>query len=154
MSEIYSSILDGAYKLQSIGKLVEARELYEKILRFEPSNAYILELYAKLCVSLNDYDKAIESFNKVYELNSLDEYKISIAIIYIYKKDYLTAESILSSLNPKLFQDLYDISLCYKLIGNLKKSFEYAKKAYHINNKHKMLSNHIEQLNSKLVGLK
>ena len=47
MSEIYSSILDGAYKLQSIGKLVEARELYEKILRFEPSNAYILELYAK-----------------------------------------------------------------------------------------------------------
>lgn len=154
MTELYSSILDGASKLQSVGKLVEAKDLYEKILKLEPSNVYILELYAKLCVSLNDYDKAIEYFNKVYALNSLDEYQISIAIIYIYKKDFLKADECLSNINPKSFQNLYDMSLCYKHIGNIKKAIHYAKKAYQLNRKDKKLSIHIEQLNNRLVGLK
>lgn len=154
MSEIYSSILDGACKLQSVGKLVEARDLYEKILKVEPSNVYILELYAQLCVSLNDFDKAIENFSRVYEINKSDDIKISIAIMHIYKKEYSLAEKHLSVINPKNFQNLYDMSLCYKHIGNIEKSLEFAKKAYCINKKDERLFSHIEELNKYPVGLK
>ncbi len=58
-----------AKKLHNLGKIRQAQELYEKILKIRNDNFLIFNLYATTFLQLKKFNKAIENFSKSINLN-------------------------------------------------------------------------------------
>ena len=58
-----------AKKLHNLGKIKQAQELYEKVLKIKNDNFLILNLYATTFLQLKKFNKAIENFSKSINLN-------------------------------------------------------------------------------------
>ncbi len=97
MDKSYSKLVDIAYNMHVSGKLDEALDVYNKLLSINPDDLNVQNLYAQLNVSLKNYDLALEIFKKIYNKTKLEEIKINIAQIYMYKKKHKSAIDILKN---------------------------------------------------------
>ena len=122
---------DKAYNLHIQGKFDEAKVIYEEILNNNPDNISVCFLYADLLNSLNQFDKAIAYYNKVYAVTKSDEIKQNIVMAYYNSGDYIkaaeTAEEIndinidLLKIKANVYIKLNDID---KAVENLKLIYE------------------------------
>lgn len=110
MNENYSKLVDIAYNMHTSGKFEEARLVYEKLMSVNPDDLNVKNLYAQLCVSLNDYDTALELFDFIYNKTKLVDIKISIAQIYFLKKMYKNVIATLKDVNIENLQVLNMLS--------------------------------------------
>ncbi len=113
MDDNINKLIDTAYNYHVSGKYDEAKSMYEKILAIDASNADVLNLYAQLNVTLKNYDKALELFQKVYSQTFLEDIKINIVKVHMLKDDFLNAIEILESINNKTPQVLTLLSNAY-----------------------------------------
>lgn len=126
MNKSFSKLLDDAYNLHCSGKLQEAKELYEKLLQLDNTNLDLLNLYAQLNLSLKNYDIALKIFKDIYEKTQIQELKINIAKIYIYKEEFKEAVNILDSIDNKN-DEIYSL---YGLASIQMNNWEKAKNSY------------------------
>ncbi len=101
MDNDYSTLLDKAYKLHVSGNYAEAKLIYEKLIEINPNNPDVINLLAQLYVAIKAFDKAILLFKKAYEITKIDDIKVNLAKVYVYKNDYNTAIDELTSINKK-----------------------------------------------------
>ncbi len=113
MDDNFSKLVDIAYNMHVSGKFNEAKAVYEKLLSVLPDNIDVLNLYAQLNVSLKNYDTALAIFNQIYDKTGLDEIKINIAKVYIFKNDYDNAVKNLNELKDVNTGALKLLSLSY-----------------------------------------
>lgn len=118
MENSYSKSVDTAYNLHVAGKFQEAMFLYEKLLAVNPNDINVLNLYAQLNMSLKNYDKALEIFNKIYETVKLDSVLLNIAQIYFLKNDFENAINSLKSIKEHSEQSVRLFALSYLKLGN------------------------------------
>lgn len=97
MDENFEQLVEKAYKLHTSGNLTGAKEAYENLLKQNPENLNLLNLYALLNYALKNYDTALDIFNDIYEKTGLEDIRLNIIKIYLITKDYekaiKTAES-------------------------------------------------------------
>lgn len=99
MDDNSSFLLNRAFVLHKAGKLEEAKFIYEKLYAFDSNNTELINLYAQLLTSLQNYDFALELFSKLYELTKIQDAQINIAKVYILKNDYEEATNLLLKLD-------------------------------------------------------
>ena len=97
MNDNYNKLVDIAYKLHISGNLHDALSVYKKLLTLNQDDLNVQNLYAQLNVSLKNYDLSLEIFKKIYNKTKIEEIKINIAQIYMYKKNYRSAIDILKN---------------------------------------------------------
>ena len=97
MNDNYNKLVDIAYKLHISGNLHGALSVYKKLLTLNQEDLNVQNLYAQLNVSLKNYDLSLEIFKKIYNKTKIEEIKINIEQIYIYKKNYRSAIDILKN---------------------------------------------------------
>ncbi|WP_020533699.1 tetratricopeptide repeat protein [Flexithrix dorotheae] len=84
--------LPDAFKLRGQGKAVQALELAEKAVEYEPNNVEALRLVGMLQIDLNKSDEAIKTLSKVIRLNPDDFVSYTlVGIAYNQKKQYSDA---------------------------------------------------------------
>ena len=113
MDDNFSKLVDIAYKMHISGKLIEAKDVYEKLLAVSPDNLDVLNLYAQLNVSLKNFDIALNIFNQIYTATGLEEIKTNIAKVYIFKNDYQSAVETLNEIHNKNIESLRLLALAY-----------------------------------------
>lgn len=99
MDDNSSILLNKAFNLHKAGNLEEAKFIYEKLYALDSNNPELINLYAQLSTSLQNYDFALELFAKLYDLTNIIDAKISIAKVYALKNDYSSAIDILLKLD-------------------------------------------------------
>ena len=84
----FEKLLNDAYKLHISGQLEDAKNAYEKLIKINPDDVNLLNLYAQLNFALKNYDISLKIFYKIYEETKLEEIKINILKNYFAKSDY------------------------------------------------------------------
>ena len=74
-------IFKSAAQLHTSGNFIEAKKIYEKLLRFNPDNFEILQNYAILLTQIKDYSKAENIFIKIIKIKPNDA-----LLLYNYAK--------------------------------------------------------------------
>ncbi len=113
MDESYSKLVDIAYNMHISGKVEEAKEKYEELLKINPDDINVQNLYAQLNVSIKNFDIALQFFNNIYEKTKLDDVKLNIAKVYFYKCEYENAIIQISSIKNKNISVLKLLALSY-----------------------------------------
>ena len=127
MDDNFSKLVDIAYKMHISGKLIEAKDVYEKLLAVSPDNLDVLNLYAQLNVSLKNFDIALNIFNQIYTATGLEEIKTNIAKVYIFKNDYQSAVETLNEIHNKNIESLRLLALAYMKLNMYKEAAEVYK---------------------------
>lgn len=128
MDKDYSALFDNAYNLHINGKLDEAKAMYEELLGFDSSNLDVLNLYAQLNVSLKNYDKAIDIFNRIYSISPIEDILINLAKTYIFKQNFDIAINELLKISNDIKEKNELIAHCYIKMSDYKNAAEYYKK--------------------------
>ena len=90
MDDNSSILLSKAFDLHKAGNLEEAKFIYEKLYALDSNNPELINLYAQLSTSLQNYDFAIELFFKLYIMFSvIFKSPFSITTISISKSSML-----------------------------------------------------------------
>ncbi len=118
MENSYSKSVDTAYNLHVSGKFKEALFLYEKLLEVNPDDVNVLNLYAQLNMSLKNYDKALQIFNKIYATTKLDSILVNIAQIYFFKNDFEAAINTLKDIKQHSEDSVRLFAISYLKLGN------------------------------------
>ena len=118
------TLLEKAYNLHTSGNFLQAKKIYEQLISINPNDVEVLNLFAQLNVSLKEYDTAIEYFQKVYNFTNLEDIKINIAKVYVYKADYESALKILDNITNASNSSLSLLALIYMKKAEYKKAIK------------------------------
>jgi len=123
-----------------------ALKYYQELLKEFPNNVALLEAYAKYLKDNKDYDKALNIYNKLFNLTKNNKYKVNIAEINLLQKNqlylnyikqakeyerqnnipeakkyYLKAQKIF----PTRYEALFGLARIYSLLYKNKLEFKY-----------------------------
>lgn len=119
-----------------VGKLLNAKELYEKIIRQGNVSHEIYYEFAHICVKTNDGDKAEKILKKVIELNpEFAPAHKDLGVLYLSKRlfDYAEDEFQLAlKADPNDFGSLFEYANFLHATTDFKKADEYYEKALEI----------------------
>lgn len=110
-----------------------AIKYYDDLLKQTPNNEALLKNYADFLVSIKDYQKPMEIYQKLLAQTNNNKYNADIANIYFLQKDYATS--------LKLYQDMYNqtpnnpdisknIAFLSFISGDFAKAIEFYKKYF------------------------
>ena len=121
--------LKEAFGYHKQGKLTEAKQLYEKILKQEPENAEAWDLIGLLYYQINNFTKAEECIKNALKYSPRLYYLENLARVYLDSEKYDVAASLYSDIvkhSPK-YENYFNLAMAYK--GD--KQWENAKNAYY-----------------------
>lgn len=121
--------LKEAFGYHKQGKLTEAKQLYEKILKQEPENAEAWDLIGLLYYQINDFNKAEECIKNALKYSPRLYYLENLARVYLDSEKYDVAASLYSDIvkhSPK-YENYFNLAMAYK--GD--KQWDKAKNAYY-----------------------
>lgn len=121
--------LKEAFGYHKQGKLTEAKQLYEKILKQEPENAEAWDLIGLLYYQINDFTKAEECIKNALKYSPRLYYLENLARVYLDSEKYDVAASLYSDIvkhSPK-YENYFNLAMAYK--GD--KQWDNAKNAYY-----------------------
>ncbi len=96
--KLYKQLSDEAYNLHVSGNLVKAKEIYDKIIDYNPKDYNLQFLYAQLNISLKNYEYAVDLLTNIYMNTNSQEVKLSLAKVYYYDNKFEIAIDILKTL--------------------------------------------------------
>ena len=130
-------IFKSAAQLHTSGNFIEAKKIYEKLLRFNPDNFEILQNYAILLTQIKDYSKAENIFIKIIKIKPNDA-----LLLYNYAK-FFHAQKVFdkaiefykksSKINPKNDIIFYNLGNIHSELRKFEDSIKYFEKAIEIN---------------------
>ncbi len=107
----YSVIAELARVLHSVGRLEEARELYNSLLSTDSSNVEWLTRAANICYSLNKLDEALGYYNSLYDLDNQNlTANLGFLQICIRNKNFSKAAGYIEFLKEK-YPDNYEFNV-------------------------------------------
>lgn len=119
MTDNINDLIDKAFELHKNGKFLEAKSMYEDILNISPDNVEALNLYAQILSQFKEYDKAVELFEKLYNITSFQGIKYEIAKIYFLKNEFDISLEYLNQITEKNI-DVYNLqSIIYTKLGQI-----------------------------------
>ncbi len=146
-----SDALQKAIQYHQTGNLIEAENLYQKILDIDPNNFYALHYLGVLYFQYGNHDKAIEYINKAIISHPDAHVYYNLGLVYQGKKLFNKAISSYQNalkLNPEMADAYVNLSIIYKEKMQLEKAIKCLKEALRIN------PNHIEAYNNLGIVLK
>lgn len=140
-----SEALQKAIQYHQTGNLIEAENIYRKILDIDPNNFYALHYLGVLHFQYGNHDKAIEFINKALIAHPDAHACYNLGLAYQGKKLFNKAISSYQNalkLNPKMADAYVNLAIIYKEKMQLEKAIRCLKEAIKIN------PNHIEAYNN------
>ena len=127
-------LIQKAIALTQSGKVQEAKEIYEDLLKKNPDDGNLLSVYGLFYVNIGDYDKACELLRRACEINETFGTISALGFAEFERGNYLEAAEILEKAislgeNPDIYNKLV-MSLFE--IRSYKKAVEYADKMYEL----------------------
>mgnify|MGYP005768951377 CR=1 FL=1 len=131
----YKELSDKAYQLHSQNNLLEAEKLYSRLLEISPEDVNILNLYGLLCISKQDYEKAVSLLSRAVVLKDSAYIISNLAKAYISNGQPRNAIKLLNQALEKSQDDdiYYSLAIAYKKNNNINKAIESYKKALELN---------------------
>ena len=125
-----------AFSLHQKGKLEEAEQIYNELLKLYPENINVLNLYGMLCMQLKKFSKAISLLSRAVVLGDSAYIMTNLGKAYLYSGE--TEQAI------KIFEDakeleqpnddlLYSLAIAYRRVNNNKKAVNAYKAAIEFN---------------------
>ena len=121
-----------AISLTQQGKILEAEEIYQNILKENPDNPDILSIIGLFYVNISNFEKAVKILEKAAELKQTLGTISALGFAYFEQKNYAkTAEYLEKSLEFGENADIYNkLILSLFEIKSYKKAIEYSEKMY------------------------
>ena len=133
--ENYKKLSDKAYLFHQKNMLKEAEELYIGLLKINPDDVNILNLYSMLCLSKSETKKAIDMLSKALVLNNTPTIMLNLAKAYHMDGDINNAIILydkLIDIEPSV-DIFYSLGIAYKQLGQFDNAIETYKKALELN---------------------
>jgi len=129
--------LDDSFKiaigLHTKGKIVEAKKIYEDILKIKPDHFLVLSNLGIVFSQLKESNKAVELFHKAIEINPQHaEAHYNLGNIYRELGDYIKSIKFYKNaitINPNLVSAFINLSISLNKNGNLKEAISYCEEA-------------------------
>lgn len=124
--------LNRALELHKLGRLAEAKAIYQEVLVCDPRNADANHLMGALYHAEKNYLKALSLVNQAIDVIKTAQYLNTRGMIFVDMGRPNEAISDLSAalkLDPQMPEPHNNLSIAYRQIKNLKKSIWHAKKA-------------------------
>lgn len=105
-----------AFELHQNGKLTQAKELYEAVLKLEPENAQVWDLLGVLYCQVKNFSEAERCINKAISINPRFYYLENLAKVYFDKGDLIPAINLYEDLtkhNPT-YENWFNLAMAYK----------------------------------------
>ena len=127
-------LIQKAIALTQSGKIQEAKEIYENLLKKNPDDGNLLSVFGLFYVNIGDYDKACEVLKKACRINKTFGTISALGFAEFERGDYSEAANILEDAvtlgeNPDIYNKL--IMSLFE-IHNYKKAVEFADKMYEL----------------------
>lgn len=135
MEEI-QKMFNEAIKFHQTGKLNEAKELYEKILKINPNHSDALHLLGLIFNSLNQKDKAVEFITKAISILKYEVYYFNLATVFQEQNKIEEAIDMYEkaiSINPNYEKAYYNLGRAFQEQNKLHKAITMYEKAISIN---------------------
>lgn len=131
----YKEVSDKAYLLHTQNKLDEAEKLYKALLKISPEDANILNLYGLLCISKNDFEKAISLLSQAVILKESAYTLTNLAKAYLSSGEAKNAVKLFEKAAAKKPDDdiYYSLAIAYRSLCNSEKAIYCYKKALELN---------------------
>ena len=125
-----------------------------RFLHFHKQNDFGYYLLGWIFYELKDERKAIDSYEKAMELESLrPEVPYNLGIIYARRKENLTAETLFKQavkLRPDFFDALCNLAVVQEQLGKLSESMENIQKAIQVNSGNTQVKKYLAKLKNKI----
>lgn len=111
-----------------IGKFKEASEAYKNATIIEPNNAEANFFYAEVLAKIGNFKEAFDFYKKSFSQNQKVCSIFGMASVLIKSKQFKEAIPLLEEfikVEPKNYQALANLGLCYSQIGNPEKAVTY-----------------------------
>ena len=112
MSDI-EHVIEMALILQREGKLIEAEQIYNKVLEIQPRQADAIHLLGMIAFENRDFEKAIGLINEAILINpKIADYHLNISNVYLSSNQSALAKThikIAMRLNPEMSQAHYNL---------------------------------------------
>ena len=112
MSDI-EHVIEMALTLQREGKLIEAEQIYNKVLEIQPRQADAIHLLGMIAFENRDFEKAIGLINEAILINpKVADYHLNISNVYLSSNQSALAKThikIAIRLNPEMSQAHYNL---------------------------------------------
>lgn len=122
------------------GNLKKAQIIYEKILKYKPDFAEVINMLGVIFYQKKNYTRAISLINKSIELNKYSAtFQNNLGNVYKDIEKYTESIECYNSalkIQPNHFGSLYNLGIVYKKINNFNKATLFFKKAIEINPGH------------------
>lgn len=117
-----------AFNLHNSGKLSQARDLYEEILKTEPNNHEVWDLLGILYTQVNKFEKAQECITTALEIKPQIYYLENLGNLFIKSENFEKAAEIFEILikNNQNYEYWFNLAMAYKNIAK----YDEAKNAY------------------------
>ena len=137
MKAKYKELSDLAFKFQKEGRLEEALDIYNTLIRINPEDVNILNLLGMLYLEKKEYELAINYLSKAVVLNSTSYVVSNLAKAYYLNKQYQQAIDLYhKALEIEENDDiLYSLGVAYKGLKNMEKALFYYNKSLEFNPK-------------------
>lgn len=125
-----------AFDFHKNGKLTDAEKLYKEILQQEPDNHEVLDLLGILHTQVGNYDKAQDYIKKAISIKPEIYYLENLANLLFRMKDFQAAIEIyelLVKISPQNYENMFNLAMSYKNIGQWDKAEMTYHKAIEIN---------------------
>ena len=145
-SSKYDLLLERAIQLHQAGHLVQAEELYKKLLEKKPKNAHALHLLGLIAKTRGDLQNAVTLVKKALTFNpSNASYHLNLGLIYAQGKNNSQAKASFQQahkLDPLLADALFNLGV----LSQQEKNYEIAEKYY--KSLLEIYPNHLKTLNN------
>ncbi len=134
-----SEPLKKAIHYHQAGNLVEAENIYRKILEIDPDNFYALHYLGVLYFQFGNHDKAIEYINKALLIRTDAHAYYNLGLAYQGKKllnDAISSYQNALKLMPEMADAYVNLGIIYKEKMQLEKAIKCLKEALRINPNH------------------
>ncbi len=84
----YKKLCDSAFYYHTHNDLKKAEEIYKQLLKINPEDINVLNLFAQLNFAIKNYDIALNIFKKIYDKTNLNEIQMNIGKVYMAQGNY------------------------------------------------------------------
>jgi len=121
-------MLEGNYYFQQ-SKFLEAKRIYELVLKNEPFNMQALDLLGVISLESKEYISAIELMKRILEIDPKSSFALNNSgVAYLHLKDYANAINFFSKvieIDPDYVEALLNLGTCYQQTKNLDAAIKY-----------------------------